>query len=206
MAAFVRAGAVGLRVPEGEWRGWYPGSSWQPAALGEDWLGEAPEPTLRLKGEFTPLRFLIDLPTELLERSLGWTAGRLQGGYRIVALASEQALRPSDLEVPELEHGVGIGASVDERAQIIRRPMSASVGGAASQSSERSRVEALKAALCEALRATPSNAPAIVLPNDPPGSPLASLKAPYRPLVPCYRLLVEHTFTVVKVVPGVLPV
>ena len=207
MGCFVRGGSVGLVPPELGTPSRYPSSAWRPGALSELPQIDAPPLALRLKGDFTPLHFIIDLSTPILERAMGFPAGRLRYGYSIVAMADGQNLRPGDIEVELLERSAGVGFDVDAEARLVRLEHGPAGGvepsagvGAGRQALPRGRaaIEAIERKLIAALFKEAGNAPAMVLANPPPGANRHRGESRERFSVPQYTLLADRYFVVVK--------
>lgn len=209
MGCFVRGGSVGLVPPEIGTLSPYPSSAWRPGALSELPRIDAPPPALRLKGDFTPLRFIIDLTTPILERAMGFPVGRLRYGYSIVAMADGQDLRPGDIEIELLERSAGVGFDVDDTARLVRLEHGSAAGaggsvgtgaGAGRQAVPRGRaaIEAIERKLIAALFKEAGNAPAMVLVNPPPGANRHRGESRERFSVPQYTLLADRYFVVVK--------
>lgn len=204
MGCFVRGGSVGHVPPEIGRSSPYPSSAWRPGALSELPRIDAPPPALRLKGDFTPLRFIIDLTTPILERAMGFPVGRLRYGYSIVAMADGQDLRPGDIQIDLLERSAGVGFDVDAQARLIRlehgRSIAGTGTGAAPPSAGRGRaaIEAIERKLIAALFKEAGNAPAMVLANPPPGANRHRGESRERFSVPQYTLLADRYFVVVK--------
>jgi len=196
MSGFARGGSIGLITPEHGTTSPYPGSAWPPKAISEPSQGVLPERVLRLKGDFTPLRFVIDLSTPILERALGLPVGRLRQGFRIVAMADGQDLRPGDIQIDLLERSAGVGFDVDSHARLVR--LEHGQAGTDGPVRGRDRIEAIERKLIAALFREAGNAPAMVLPN--PTSDLSRhLPVPrLRFSVPQYTLLSARNFVVVK--------
>ncbi len=191
MASYLFPCSLGLRVPEGGDSSHYPTTAWAPGALCETAPACVPEQAMRLRGDFTYLRSIIDLSTPALERALGMYAGRLRGGYEILALAAHEDLMPSDFELGSNTPWAGGHLMLDPHGRVVR------LGEAAARSSQPSdpprKLEDLKREILDYIDRDSEHTPAMVRPRV-----RHEIEVPLRYSIPQYTLVKDKVFVVVK--------
>lgn len=114
-------------------------------------------PSILCRGYFTTLGYLKGLDARELERAVGFDRDRLAQGFSLIALADDEVLTPSDVELK---------ASSRWSAGAVGGKQG--VGGKQIESILLQReqdVTALKAKVCEFFSRRGNNTPAKVLPN-----------------------------------------
>jgi hypothetical protein len=152
--------------------------------------------TLLVKGNFTTLGFLDGLSGPTLERTLGFSSGRLSAGFAVVALADGEALRPDEIELKGSTRWSGghigpVGSEVRRELEAILR--------------ERTQdVASLKAKVCTFLARRGRNTPAKVIPGTVHAAGMQypdaeALGVGIRSGVPQFNLVMPKRFTVIRI-------
>ena len=132
--------------------------AWRSSSPGP--IGMAPQSQAEgaLTGDFTMLKYVINLSASELERTLGFAAGRLQSGYRLIMLARNESISEEDFDLnasTRWSHGAVGNPDPEEQGTNIEKLLNA----------RGQNVLALKLKVVAFFAKGGGNTPAKILPN-----------------------------------------